>query len=114
MTQDACPQRDDPEVRHPIGLWGFHAIVEEPLISTDGAAPVPPTGVRGDLGVSYLAADLSDGPRLADLLAQVVISQVETVEHNNPVGSAYGLPALSDTKVTLSGVVAAIDAEVKS
>lgn len=81
MTQDTCPpKRDDPEVICPTGLWGFRAIVGESLVSTDGAVPAPPIGVRGDLGVSYLAADLSDGPRLADMLAQVGISQVETFE----------------------------------
>jgi hypothetical protein len=35
MTQDACPQRDDPEVTSPAGLWGFRAIVEETAAGID-------------------------------------------------------------------------------
>jgi hypothetical protein len=97
MTQDAYPQRDDPEVICPMGSWGFRAIVEEPA--------------AGQLSEQVLSA-LVDGAEIGPVLLEFRHSLL--VEHNSPVGFAYRLLALSDTKVTVGGVVAAIDAEVAS
>ena len=97
MTQDMCPQRDDPEVTNPTGLWGSRAIVEEPA--------------AGQLSEQVPSA-LVDGAEIGPVVVELRRSLL--VEHNSPAGFSYGLLALSDTKVTLGGVVAGIDAEVAS
>jgi hypothetical protein len=97
MTQDACPQRDDPEVICPTGLWGLRAIVEEPA--------------AGQLSEQVMRS-LVDGAEIGPVVVELRRSLL--VEHNDPVGFSYRLLALSDTKVTLGGVMAAIDAEVAS
>ena len=97
MTQDACPQRDDPEVTSPTGLWGLRAIVE-------GSA-------AGQLSEQVIRS-LVDGAEIGPVVGEMRRSLL--VEHNDPVGFSYGLLALSDTKVTFGGVVAGIDAGVAS
>ena len=97
MTQDACPQRDDPEVTSPTGLWGFRAIVDEPA-----------SGQLSEQALRALVNGAEIGPVLLELRRSLL------VEHNSSVGFAYRLLPLSDTKVTLGGLVAAIDAEVAS
>jgi hypothetical protein len=96
MTQHACPQRDDPAVTSPTGLWGLRAIVEEPA--------------AGQLSEQVIRS-LGDGAEIGPV---VVEFRRSLLEHNSTVGFAYRVLALSDTKVALGGVVAAIDAEVAS
>ena len=97
MTQHACPQRDDPEVISPTGLRGLRAIVEGPA--------------AGQLS-EQVVRSLVDGAEIGPVVVEMRRSLL--VEHNSPVGFSYRLLALSDTKVTVGGVVAGIDAEVES
>jgi hypothetical protein len=78
-------------------LWGLRAIVEEPA--------------AGQLSEQVMRS-LVDGAEIGPVVVELRRSLL--VEHNDPVGFSYRLLALSDTKVTLGGVMAAIDAEVAS
>lgn len=68
----------------------------------------PPAGQLSEQALSALVDGAETRPVLLELRRSLL------VEHNDPVGFADRLLALSDTKVALGGVVAAIDAEVAS